>query len=140
MKLDKKKELAARAFKIGKNRILFNIKRLDEIKEAITKQDMRDLYSQGAISIREIKGRRKIEKRKTRRMLGSRKKYIKDKKRNYIILTRKFRNYLFSLKNQGKLSQDNFLRLRKEIRASVFKSLAQLKERLKETKWKNKED
>ncbi len=134
MKLDKKKELAVRALKVGKSRILFNTKRLDEIKEAITKQDILDLHSKGAISIKEIKGRREIKKRRTRRMLGSRRKYFKPKKRNYIILTRKFRKYLAALKKQGSISKENFLNLRKEIKASMFKNLAQFKERIKEIK------
>ncbi len=134
MKLNKKKELAARALNVGKNRILFNTKRLDEIKEAITKQDILDLHSKGAISIKEIKGRRTIKKRRTRKMLGSRKKYFKPKKRNYITLTRKFRKYLAVLKKQGSISKENFLNLRKEIRASIFKNLAQFKERIKELK------
>ena len=43
MNLQKKKELAARTLTIGKDRIMFNTSRLDEIKEAITKQDIKDL-------------------------------------------------------------------------------------------------
>ncbi len=43
MNLRTKKELAAKALKVGKERIVFVEARLDEIKEAITKQDMRDL-------------------------------------------------------------------------------------------------
>lgn len=43
MKLENKKDLASRALKVGKNRIAFNKSRLTEIKEAITKQDFKDL-------------------------------------------------------------------------------------------------
>ena len=59
MKLDKK-QLVARTFNVGIDRIVFNKERLAEIKEAITKQDIRDLTKDGAITIREIKGRRKV--------------------------------------------------------------------------------
>lgn len=138
MKLENKKELAARTLGVGKNRIIFNIHRLNEIKEAITKNDIKDLYKNQAISIKEIKGRRKVTKRKTRRKAGSIRKKIKAKKQNYVILTRKFRNYLFFLKNKNQISKEVFLKLRKEIRASKFKDLNQLKERISEMKeWKH---
>ncbi len=54
MNLRKKKALAARTFGVGLSRIEFLEPRLDEIKEAITKQDIRDLYKDGAIRIKNI--------------------------------------------------------------------------------------
>ena len=71
MQLNKKKELAARTLNIGINKIIFNKERLNEIKEAITKQDIRDLVEEKAITIREVRGRRKNTKRKSRRREGS---------------------------------------------------------------------
>ena len=53
MNLKKKKALAARTFGVGLERIEFVKPRLEEIKEAITKQDMKDLKESGAIIIRE---------------------------------------------------------------------------------------
>jgi len=41
MKLDKKKNLAKRVLNVGKERIIFVKERLSEIKEAITKQDIK---------------------------------------------------------------------------------------------------
>ena len=55
MNLAKKKSLAARVFGVGKSRVVFAKSRLNEIKEAITKQDIRDLKKDGAITILEIK-------------------------------------------------------------------------------------
>jgi len=49
MNLGKKKLLAARTLKVGKARIFFVDSRKSEIKEAITKQDIRDLKQDGAI-------------------------------------------------------------------------------------------
>ena len=60
MNLKNKKALAARTLGVGKGRIIFFPGRIDEIKEILTKQDVRDLVSSGAIMIREIKGKRKI--------------------------------------------------------------------------------
>jgi len=134
MKLEKKRNLAARTLKVGRNRIVFNTSRLNEIKEAITKQDIKELKESGAIAIKEIKGRRKIVKRKTRRRFGSIKQKVKGGKRKYVLLTRKLRVHLKYLKQNKKITQEEFLQLRKGIRSSAFRSLAHLKEHIEESK------
>ena len=130
MKLNKKKELAAKTLEVGKGRIVFNIHRLNDIKDAITKQDIRGLYNDGAILIREIHGSKTKVKRKTRRRAGSIRKIPGNKKRKYIILTRKLRAYLFELRKAEKITEEQYQKLRKEIRASAFRSKAHMKERL----------
>jgi len=134
MKLESKKELAARTLNVGKARIVFNIERLAQIKEAITKQDIRDLQKDGAITIKEIKGRRKNIKRKTRRRIGSVKKKVNKKKREYMNLTRKLRTYTKSLRKTGQVDNETYRKIRKEIRAKSFRSKAHLKERIPQ--WK----
>jgi len=130
MKLEKKKAFAAKVLGVGQARIIFNNARLTEIKEAITRQDIRELVAQKAIMIREVLGRRKVVKKTSRRRAGSVRKKALNKKREYIIITRKLRAYLAHLKIQGKLKQEDFEQLRREIRARAFKSLAQMKERI----------
>lgn len=130
MNLSKKKELAARTLKVGKGRIIFNTARLDEIKEAITKQDIRDLLQNKAMVIREVKGRRTRVKRNTRRKQGSIKQKPKKSKREYIIITRKLRRYLAAQRKKSLLTQEDYHLLRKEVRVKNFKSLAQLKEKI----------
>ncbi|MEI6731196.1 MAG: 50S ribosomal protein L19e [archaeon] len=130
MNLGKKKKLAAKTLGIGKDRIIFNTQRLDEIKEALTKQDIRDLLADGAISIREIKGRHANEKRKTRRRRGSIKKVVNKRKKVYMILTRKLRAYIAELRNKGRMKEEVYWKIRKEIKASSFRSKAHLKERI----------
>src|SRR3989338_8658766 len=93
MNLKNKKELASRTFGIGKKRIVFIESRKYEIKDAITKQDIRDLVSSGAIIIKEIKGRKKVE-RKRSRSAGNIRKIINKRKQEYVIMTRKLRNYI----------------------------------------------
>ena len=134
MKLENKRALAARTLKVGKNRVIFNSQRLSEIKEAITKQDIKDLVSSGVIRIKDKKGKRKIQKRKTRRRSGSIKKKVNKSKREYIILTRKLRAHLKKLKENKKISQEDFIELRKEIKTRAFRSLAHMKERISEAK------
>jgi len=133
MKLEAKKELVARALKVGKNRIAFNTARLSEVKEAITKQDIRDLKESGAIFVKEAAGRRAKKKRKTRRRAGSIKKTVSKGKREHMLLTRKLRSYLAHLKKTGQLPREKILEIRKEIRASSFRSLSHMKERIAQT-------
>lgn len=128
MNLSKKKKLAAKALKVGKNRIIFNKEGLSEIKEAITKQDIKDLYSGGIISIKPVKGRRKIKKRKTRRGPGKIKKKVKQRKQIYIRITRKLREYLKELKKQGNVNRELYQELRKKIKMKMFRSKAYFKD------------
>lgn len=151
MKLEGKRDLIARTLKVGKNRIVFNNARLNEIKEAITKQDIKGLAESGAIHLKEPKGRKTKKQRNTRRRAGSIKKKVKKSKRTYITITRKLRSYLFHLRKIGSISREDYLTLRKEIRTSAFRSLTHMKERIsqlspetqggknaKDTKKKNK--
>lgn len=128
MNLGKKKELAARTFKVGKARIVFVKARAEDIKEAITKQDIRDLNKDGAILIKEIKGRKKNPAKKKRRSVGNVRKKIKRRKRDYVTLTRKLRGYVSELKKQGDLSEAEVKEIRKRIRNKAFRSKANLKE------------
>lgn len=128
MKLEKKKELAARTLKVGKERIAFVSLRNKEIKEAITKQDIRDLVVDGAIVIKEVKGRKKVVGRKNKRKSGKIKKSVNKRKELYMIITRKLREYVKNLRAQGKLDREEVLEIRKKIRNKSFKSLAHLKE------------
>jgi large subunit ribosomal protein L19e len=128
--LNKRKELAAKVFGVGKNKILFNTLRLSEIKEAITKQDIRDLYNDGAIMVREVNGRRKKAKRTTRKGPGKIKWVIGNKKRKYITITRKLRAYVSELRIQGKITMPQYNELRKKIKARTFKDKAHLKEQM----------
>jgi len=127
MNLRKKKELAARTLNVGKDRIIFLESRLNEIKEAITKQDIRDLKQEGVILVKEKRGRRKNVGRKRARKTGKIKKKVDKSKRDYISLTRKLRRYTSELKKQERLSPEKIKELRKKIRNSEFKSKANLK-------------
>jgi large subunit ribosomal protein L19e len=130
MKLDTKKALAVATFGVGKGRIIFNTQRLGDIAEALTKQDMRDLLADGAISLKDINGRRTIVREQRRRRAGSLKKRIKPGKRQYVTITRKLRAYVRELLEHEKISVEQYEFLRKEIRAHRFKSKAHLKERM----------
>ena len=67
MNLNSKKELAKRTLGVGKEKIIFLPSKIKEINEAITKQDIRDLYKEGAITIKRKKGMRKKKKEKPKK-------------------------------------------------------------------------
>jgi len=130
MNLNKRKELASKVLGVGKNKIWFNPSNLEEIKEAITKQDIRDLYESGAIRVKENKGRRANEPRTTRRGPGKIKMTVRDEKGDYMILTRKFRRYINELRKQKKITQEKYMEIRKKIKSKEFKNKAHLKDHI----------
>jgi large subunit ribosomal protein L19e len=130
MNLRKKKELAARTFGIGKNRIVFLKPRLNEIKEAITKQDMKDLQKDGAIIIKPVKGRRKVEKIKRKKGPGKVRNKVNKSKRKYVILTRKLRKHAGGLLRQGRISKEELKQIRIKIRNKEFRNKGHLIENL----------
>jgi ribosomal protein L19E len=132
MNLNKKRTLAAKTLKVGKNRIVFVEARINEAKEAITKQDVRDLFASGAIKIKEIKGRKKVLTRSKKRGPGKVRKKVNTRKQDYVILTRKLRIYAASLKSMGKISAEDVKSLRKKIRDSFFRSKAHMKDYIKD--------
>ena len=136
-KLDKRKALASKVLGIGKNKIRFDSNNLASIKEAITKQDIRDLYKEGFITIKVTIGRRRKIKRKTRIGPGKIRVKVKTRKRDYVRITRKLRNYLRELRNQGKINSEVYWQLRKKIKSRYFKSKAYLKEYLENIKKTN---
>lgn len=128
MNLKNKKILAAKVLGVGKNRIYFSQENLKEIKEAITKQDIKTLYEEGIIKIKPVKGRKKVIKRKRRRGPGKIKKKIKNRKQEYAKITRKLRKYLKNLKNLNKISKEDYYELRKKIKMKAFKNITHFKE------------
>ena len=126
MNLKKKKLLAARTFGVGVERIAFSNSRLDEIKEAITKQDIRDLQKDGAITIKNVKGRKTNIKKKKKRSAGNIKKKVKTRKRDYMILTRKLRKYVAEVRE--KLTKKELEDVRKKIKNKFFRDKNHIKE------------
>lgn len=129
MNLRNKKKLMARVLKVGANKIRLNSGMKEEIKEAITRQDMRDLMKEKIISLREGKGRKSKIKSSGRRGFGSVKRHKKG--RYYVKITRKLRNYLKSLREKNKIGREEYHVLRKKIKAGIFKDLNHLRQETK---------
>ena len=128
MKLEKKKQLASRALNTSPGRLVFNIQRLSEIKEAITKQDIRDLKEDGAIVVKNIKGRKTIIKKKKSRGPGKIKKKVNKRKQEYVKATRKQRAYVKEMRKKEIVSREEYKDIRKKIRNRIFKSKSHLRD------------
>lgn len=127
MNMGNKKTLAAKTMKVGKDRIVFDTARLSEIKEAITKEDIRGLVESNAITVLPIKGRKTNTSRKNRRGAGKIKLKVNKRKQEYVIITRKLRAYCSELLKQGRLTKEEVTEIRKRIRNRAYKSKANLK-------------
>lgn len=133
MKLDKR-ALVARTLCVGKERVRFNQERLHDIKEAITKQDIRDLVKDGAIFVREIDGRKKKKVMRARRRQGSIRRRINAGKKPYVHFVRGARAHLRQLKQTNVLAPHNIALLRKELRSRQIRTRASLQERIAQVK------
>ena len=77
MKLNKQKKLASKVFQRGINRIKFDPKKLEEIKEAITRSDIRALKITKAIkpkqkkSVSRVRARKLLEQKRKGRKTGA---------------------------------------------------------------------
>ncbi|MBS3093320.1 hypothetical protein J4456_01925 [Candidatus Pacearchaeota archaeon] len=131
MNLGHKKALASKVLRVGKNRIIFSPEALDQIKEAITKQDIQILHKDGIIRIRPINGRKIVIRIKRKIGPGNIKRNVRDRKQEYVKLTRKLRNYIAFLKGRKVIQQEVYRDLRKKIRARAFKSKNNLKDYLR---------
>lgn len=130
MNLRAKKQLAAKTFGVGKARIAFVNGRIEEIKEAITKEDMRNLQKDGAIIIKEVRGRGKVISIKKKKGFGNVRKRVNTRKRDYVILTRKLRKFLADKKQKGEMNREEIKQIRKKIKNKIYKSKAHLKENI----------
>ena len=131
MKLKNQRELASKVLKSGKKRIYLDPTKLTEIKEAITKTDIRSLISQKIIKVKPKKGISKFRSRKRRmqRAKGRQKGYGSRKgkktarlprKKAWMLKVRAQRNLLQQLK--PKLSSRDYRFLRKRIKGGFFRS------------------
>lgn len=131
MDLSKKKKLAKKTFRVGSDRIVFVQSRLGEIKDAITKQDLRDLEKSGAIIIKVRKGRKSLGRRRARRKsrsTGNIRKKVRQNKKDYMAITRKLRGYLLELYSRNEISREDLGSMRKKIRNREFRSKTHFKE------------
>lgn len=136
--LKMQRRLASELLKTGKNKIVFNEEMLEEVQEAITREDIRVLIKKGAIKAKPKKGvsraraRKTHEQRKKGRRKGQgkrkgRKNARTPKKRAWINKIRPQRALLQMLKKKGRINNTQFRKLYRLTKAGFFRSRRHLK-------------
>ncbi len=142
--LRKKRELIARVLGVGLNRVRFEPDKLDDIADAITRDDMRSLIRNGTIwtvKVRGISRSRAEKKLKTRRKRGTsagskkgKKTARVGKKEVYVKRTKAMRRHLKILKARNEIDGETFWALYKKIKGGNVRSLSHLRELAKQAK------
>ncbi len=138
MKLNNQKRIAASLLKTSKKNVWLDPNRLDEIKEAITKTDIRALIADKAIKGKPKRGvsrsrARKIiiQKRKGRRQGAGSKKGRKTarlpKKKRWMIAIRLQRNFLKELRAKELIKPNVYQSLYRKAKGGFFRSKRHIK-------------
>ena len=137
--LDVQRRLAAQLLKCGKHRVRFDPERLDEIKEAITKADLRGLISSGVVTKRRVLNTSKFwaRARKTQKIKGKQKGFGSRKgkktargiapKRIWMNKIRLQRGFLKSLRDTEMISTTDYHELYMKSKGGFFRSIRHLK-------------
>ena len=145
MNVKNQKRVAAHHMGKGKKRIRLDPSKLSEIKEAITKSDLRSLIAAKAITKKPIKGHSRykarkliIQKRKGKRKgPGSRKgkKTARlSRKRKWISKMRTQRNFVKKLKEKKLISPKAHREIYHRIKSNRFRTVRLIKLYMKENK------
>ena len=133
MDLRSRKELAAKVLKVGVNRIWLDPNKANEIKESITREDIRKLAREGAILVKQKQGISRgraravlLQKRKGRRQgKGSRKgKHTAraGKKILWVKRIRLYRSLFKSFLDKGLIEGITYRDLRNKAKGGFFRS------------------
>ena len=133
MKLKNQMRIAANILKASHKRVWFDPERLDEIKESITKADLRALIKDKAIKLKPKRGvsrgrvkKIRKQKRKRRRLgIGSRKGRSSARlsnKRKWVNKIRTQRNFLVLLKDKKLVSPRTYRDLYRKAKGNFFRS------------------
>ena len=143
MSLKAQKRIAAEILKCGENRVYFDPYLIEDIRMAITREDVRSLIKDGIISKKYKKGiskRRKLirhdRKKKGRaRGLGKRKgkKYARSpKKKTWMAKIRPQRRELKKLRDRKVITPATYRILYKNAKGGMFNSIAQMNRYIRE--------
>ena len=138
MNLSKKRRMAAEVLGVGENRLWIDPSKMDKVKEAITKEDIRALVKQGIIKKKKIKGTSRARARKLqeakrkgrRRGMGSRKGKAtarKPRKKAWMEKIRAQRRFLRNLKEKKIITIRKYRELYRKAKAGIFRNVAHLK-------------
>ena len=143
MKLKLQKRLAADILKCSEKRVWLDKTRLEDIKEAITKLDIRSLIADRAIKAKPMKGVSRVRARKTalQKRKGKRKGYGSKKGKRTARLSKKDawikkirtqRKFLKELRDKGLVNKTDYHSLYSKSKGGFFRSKRHIKLYLEE--------
>jgi len=143
MSLKAQKRMAAEVLKCGENRVYFDPYLIDEIKMAITREDIRNLVKEGIIIKKYKKGNSKYrknllhERKKKGRARGiGKRKGTKGarfpKKKKWMNRIRPQRRELKKLRDRKLITTATYRKLYKNAKGGMFTSVAQMNRHIKE--------
>jgi len=140
--LKAKKLLVSRIVGVGVNRVRFDSEHLDDVADAITRDDIRSLITANTISIKSFKGTsrgraktKKIQKSKRGAGQGSkkgRKGARVGKKTVYVAKVRALRRRLKVVKDRKEITNKEFWELYKKIGGNTVRNIAHLRTLIEE--------
>jgi len=136
--LSLQKKLAAEILDVGISRIWIDPSRVDEVVEAITREDIKRLIKDGVIRVKPIHSNsrarwriRHLQRKKGRRRGYGKRKGVKtariDEKEVWMNRIRKIRRYLKYLRDNNVIDRKTYRRLYMLAKGGVFHSLASLR-------------
>ena len=144
--LKAKKKLTARVTGVGVHRIKFDTDHLDDIADAITRENIRSLITANTIKIKNFTGtsrgraqKKKSQKNKRGTTQGSkqgRKGARVGKKEVYVAKIRSFRRLLKIAKDRKELTNPEFWALYKKVGGNTVRNKAHLRTLMEEIKTK----
>jgi len=133
MKFQAQKKLAARIKKVGVGRIWLDPLRLEDVKQAITRGDIKDLIKDKAIKVKPKTKKAKSKGKPGKKGTGRIRKRIRNRKAKYVSKIRKIRRYLDYVCKNKEITKKEKDKLRKLAKSGHFRSLKHLKESMKPT-------
>lgn len=145
MRLTSQRRIAAQILKVGRNRIVFDQSKLNEIKEAITKSDLRSLIGSKVIKAKAIKGvsrvrarKLKVQKSKGRRKGPGSKKGKKTarmpRKKIWTLKVRTQRKFIKLLREKKIIVPNVYRNIYNKVKGNFFRSRRHIKLYLEEHK------
>ena len=126
------KKIAAQILKVGITKIWCDPNHLKEIREAITKADVRKLIKKGFIKTKSDFLAWKWKEKSGRKVRKGGKYSIISRKRRWILRIRPIRRFLKELKQEGKIDNQTFKELYKLAKGGMFRSTSHLKKYLEQ--------
>ncbi len=132
--LSLQRRLASKMLKAGESRVWMDTEHREEIKNAITRADIRKMINHGYIKAKNPKIKRSAERR-TKKGPGSRKGSAGARtvrKEKWMNTVRPLRRMIKELKEEEKIDQKTYRKLYLQIKSGAFRSRSHLKLYLKQ--------